>query len=121
VVRVSLGCARCGQCCQKAYINVQPFDLEMMARDGSVSAGFILEHWHLNADDPDSYHCDMLGADGLCTAYDDRPPVCEGYPWYGEDPLIRVQYVGERCSYLLDVKPADRPDGSRPLIPLTVL
>lgn len=55
----------------------------------------------------------------MCRAYDSRPPVCSGFPWYGRKPGDGG--AEQRCSYLLDVPPADRPAGSRPLIPLTVI
>ena len=54
-----------------------------------------------------------------CRAYGRRPPMCSGYPWYGRDPEPGWAY--RQCSYLLDVPPAERPAGSRPLIPLTVV
>jgi Fe-S-cluster containining protein len=83
-------------------------------------ADFITAHWHPN-DDGETWHCDALDPDTrLCTVHEDRPPVCRDYPWYGEDPAKRASHVGPECSYLLDVPPAERPEGARPLIPLTV-
>lgn len=115
---VSLGCARCGSCCKKAYLNVTFEELEDF---GSEDALFIVKHWHRNPG-AEHYACDMLGEDGLCTAYDSRPPVCSGYPWYGREPSQeQAGHLGDQCSYLLDVPPEQRPEGSRPLIPLTVL
>ena len=55
----------------------------------------------------------------MCRAYDRRPPVCSGFPWYGREPGDGG--AEPRCSYWLDVPPADRPEGYRPLIPLTVI
>lgn len=52
-----------------------------------------------------------------CRAYDQRPPVCRDFPWYGREP--DGDFAEGRCSYLLDVAPSERPDGARPLIPLT--
>ena len=57
-----------------------------------------------------------------CTAHDARPPLCRGFPWYGDGPSAeRAGRVHRECSYLADLPPGDRPEGSRPLIPLTVL
>jgi Fe-S-cluster containining protein len=53
-----------------------------------------------------------------CRAYDRRPPVCSNYPWYGGEPGSS-QWIERNCSYLLDVPPSERPEGARPLIPLT--
>jgi Fe-S-cluster containining protein len=67
--------------------------------------------------------CDAFDpATRLCTAHEDRPPVCRGYPWYGEDPAgsSRALALYPECSYLIDAPPSLRPEGSRPLIPLTV-
>jgi len=56
-----------------------------------------------------------------CSAYEDRPPLCRRFPWYGREPGDGNVPAESRCSYLLDVPPATRPEGARPLIPLTVL
>jgi Fe-S-cluster containining protein len=58
----------------------------------------------------------------LCTAHDDRPPVCRHYPWYSQGPTrAKARKMGGQCSYLLDVPPANRPAGSHPLIPITAV
>lgn len=58
----------------------------------------------------------------VCTAHDERPPMCSGYPWYGREPDPgSINRDETRCSYWLDVDPEERPEGVRPLIPLTVL
>lgn len=56
-----------------------------------------------------------------CRAYDRRPPMCSGYPWYGQEPTGRAFGPHSRCSYQLDLPASGRPPGARPLIPLTVL
>jgi Fe-S-cluster containining protein len=87
---------------------------------------FAAEHWHLREAQPEQdreYDCDMYNPQTLlCTAGEGRPPVCRGYPWYGEDPSVRRSLgLAEQCSYLLDVAPSLRPPNARPLIPLEVL
>lgn len=54
-----------------------------------------------------------------CRAYDQRPPMCSDYPQYGRDPDPANMPLC--CSYLLDVPPSERREGSWPLIPLTVI
>jgi Fe-S-cluster containining protein len=44
------------------------------------------------------YTCDRLGADGRCTAYEERPLVCRGYPWYGEAPR-ELPLPDPECGY----------------------
>jgi Fe-S-cluster containining protein len=48
------------------------------------------------------YACDRLGADGKCTAYDERPLVCRGYPWYGAEPT-RMPLPDPECGYAVDL------------------
>lgn len=154
---VSLGCARCGQCCENITISADGLDkwttgaLEGVPDprtddgwawwqesgwtdrdrawrwwnpdgDNRLCADFITAHWKLN-DDGRTYSCDAFDqVTRLCMAHDERPPVCSGYPWYGTEPDdVHISALGGQCSYLLDVAPDRRPEGSRPLIPLTVL
>ena len=53
------------------------------------------------------YTCDRLGADGRCGAYEERPLVCRGYPWYGAPPR-QIPLADPDCGYASD-RPADEP------------
>jgi Fe-S-cluster containining protein len=83
------------------------------------SAPFAREHWHEIPDHPDlapglvcAVRCDAFDQDTrTCTAYEDRPPICSGFPWYGETPS-REHPLHPVCSYTADV---------RPMLPLTVI
>ena len=137
VRRVSLGCAKCGACCDPVFIDydvwagavadarrygadgqeVQPrgqwanriFIAASMRPVGARNGQVMLE-------------CRFYDREhAMCRAYDDRPPLCSGYPWYGDEPSSHAHELGLSCSYLLDVPPAERPEDARPLIPLTVL
>lgn len=85
-----------------------------------ADADFLAAHWKVQ--DNGRYSCDAFDpVTRLCTAHESRPPVCEDYPWYGEEPSAeRGTYMGRECSYLADLPPSERPEGSRPLIPLMV-
>jgi len=48
------------------------------------------------------YTCDRLGADGRCTAYEERPLVCRGYPWYDEPPR-EMPLPDPECGYAVDL------------------
>lgn len=37
-----------------------------------------------------------------CTDYDNRPPVCRGYPWYDRGPSLATSLPPE-CSYREDI------------------
>jgi len=45
------------------------------------------------------YKCDMLGEDNLCSCYDNRPPVCQGFPmyWMKKGEEFNSQY--RNCSF----------------------
>ena len=90
---------------------------------GRANADFVTAHWHALGDG--EYRCDAFDpATRLCGAHDARPPVCRGFPWYSDGPTPEgaAGLTGiPQCSFLADVPPGDRPEGSRPLIPITVL
>jgi Fe-S-cluster containining protein len=83
------------------------------------SAPFAQQHWHEIPDYPDlvgdqvcAVRCDAFDPDTReCTAYEDRPPICSGYPWYGKTP-DRERLLDPCCSFNADV---------RTLLSLTVL
>jgi Fe-S-cluster containining protein len=90
---------------------------------------FIAQHRHPvtawrsdDGEDKLDLRCDAFDpVTRLCAARESRPPVCRGYPWYGDDPATsgRAGALYPECSYLADVSPSLRPEGARPLIPLT--
>lgn len=99
------------------------------AADGNVAEtrAFAAEHWHRRdtADEDGwvAFDCDQFDrGTRLCRAGDARPPVCRRFPWYGDGPGgERAASLFPWCSYLLDVPAAQRPEGSRPLIPIEVV
>lgn len=103
-----------------------------------ANATFLKEHWTQEWVEPRGrvvVTCDMYDADTrLCTAGDSRPPICSKFPWYDREPYTTGTEGWGRegvedgpgdtrlgCSFLLDLPPAERPAGVRPLIPLEVL
>lgn len=73
------------------------------------------------------YRCPMFDPESrLCTAEDDKPPICSGYPWYGKDPAERIKDqsfvpLGPQCSYWGDVPCELWPEGTAPLpVPVTI-
>ncbi len=81
------------------------------------NAEFITAHW--TPLDDDHCACDMFDrAHRLCMAQDTKPPVCRDFPWYGREPSAGFTRLPGQCSYLADLPPDQRPEGSRPLIPL---
>ena len=58
------------------------------------------------AADAHLYTCDRLGDDGRCLAYEERPLVCRGYPWYGA-PARGMPLADEACGYKVDLPDPD--------------
>lgn len=135
---MSLGCAAgCGDCCDPVHLSPDQRDHfdrwrerveDVWAGDQPEPGGsmpFMLVHWHELEHKPTgtTYRCDRFDPDTrMCTAHEDRPPVCSNFPWYGDppDPSVFGGSLG-RCSYMLDLPPDQRPAGSRPLIPVEVV
>lgn len=125
----TLGCARCGSCCDPVLLRPESAQaLEDAATVGDeATKAFAAEHWRRRGE-PDedgwiAYDCDQFDTDTrLCLAGESRPPVCSYYPWYLDGPTPgRAFGLHSWCSYLLDVPRADRPEGARPLIPVEVV
>lgn len=49
------------------------------------------------------YACDQIGADGRCQAYEQRPLVCRGYPWY-DQPVRDMPLPDPECGYREDIE-----------------
>lgn len=123
----------CGDCCTNIWSSTSPeriveiAEVEQRTSEHPAidSATFIAAHW-TPLSGPDElggyrYACRRYDAEHQrCSAWDDRPQVCRGFPWYDGIPA-EATLVHSRCSYLADVPPDQRPPGSRPLIPLQVL
>src|SRR5262245_30932615 len=48
------------------------------------------------------YLGDQPGEDNRCQAYEERPLVCRGYPWYGQAP-IEMALADQDCGYFYDL------------------
>jgi len=115
-------CNQCGACCQVLTLQQSPKEVHATAAIAGLlgipsDAVFAARHWHpltrteamqrnpfytsqLPAD-AHLYSCDQLGADGRCQAYDERPLVCRGYPWY-EQATRAMALADADCGYAVD-------------------
>jgi Fe-S-cluster containining protein len=84
------------------------------------NARYVVEHWTDRTIDPDgvvSLKCPFYDKyTGACKNYDDRPPICSGFPWYGEPVgvVTTTRQLPPACGYWLDVPFTERPPGWRP-------
>ena len=107
-------CSRCGDCCDPVWYPFAPGDLRQSAHvagrgEGGHAANlvFAAAHWHPTGATRDGLHayaCDRFdAASRLCTAHEDRPPICRGYPWYDGPPTSAV-FLPVACSYREDLR-----------------
>ena len=115
-------CNQCGACCRVLTLEQTPEEVQATAAVCSVlgipsDAIFAAKHWHpLTREEAmrsnpfyvsnlpvaaHFYSCDQLGDDGRCMAYEERPLVCRGYPWYGQPPRL-MALPDLNCSYAID-------------------
>lgn len=132
---MSLGCARCGDCCTDIHLPADVVaNLDELRAGKPLPAGsdpsylFILDHWSetKRGDLGATHECDQFDPNTrMCLAHEDRPPVCVGFPFYrspdGEPTEGQIEKMPLSCSYALDIAPERRREGARPLIPLTVV
>jgi Fe-S-cluster containining protein len=116
-------CNGCGACCRVIMLEQSPEELRNMAVLTRVLGipsdhQFAAEHWRpltraeamernsfytsRLAPDAHLYACDRLGADGRCLAYEERPLVCRGYPWYEQAPRA-MPLADPECGYRVDL------------------
>jgi Fe-S-cluster containining protein len=116
-------CNRCGACCRVLVLAQSPDEVRDMAAVTNILGipsdfTFAAAHWHpltreealarnpfyVHALPAEThfYRCDQLGADGQCQAYETRPLVCRGYPWYGQAPRD-MPLADARCGYAYDL------------------
>jgi Fe-S-cluster containining protein len=67
---------------------------------------FIEEHWVTVGRKSDGwrFNCDQFDPKTrMCMAHDDRPPICQGYPWYGQRPTFeKADDLPRTCSFRAD-------------------
>jgi len=79
-----------------------------------ANSTFVAEHWTVIEDKETGpiHSCDRFDSETrLCMAHDERPPICSGFPWYGEDPAEVARKAADeggvlfskRCSFVEDV------------------
>ena len=96
-------CTGCGGCCRARggyeYVYVSPDEARAIAaRLGVPLRQFVAEYLIEDADDEhaqmhlrfDDGACSMLGKDGKCSVYEQRPKQCKTWPFWRENLVKRV-------------------------------
>lgn len=119
-------CNRCGDCCDPVHLSLDAwlsilgfvaYERENdLTKPNVYDAVFVAEHWHaVEITDRGGVRlrCDAFDPETrLCTARDERPPICRNFPWYGsDDPAVMAKRIAglPRCSYIEDVPVEIRP------------
>ncbi len=121
-------CNGCGACCRVLTLEQSAEEIQGIAAITRVLGipsdhVFAAEHWRpLSRDeamqrnpfytmrlpqDAHLYTCDQLSDEGRCMAYDQRPLVCRGYPWYDQAPRA-MALADPDCGYRVDLPAAPR-------------
>lgn len=110
-------CIKCGACCKLAISGYSPIQLKQRAiRGDKFAKEFLSIYIHYESEEiaeaicPDYYnklkelmdtderlyfyYCRKLGADNLCSDYENRPDICKDYP------LSPLKTLADTCSYL---------------------
>ena len=122
-------CNRCGDCCNPIKTSWSPEEIAVklgtkeIDENGSRDFTFIANHWSCISRDEDDrtydYQCNKFNrVTRMCEAYDERPPICSDFPYYGKEPEDGRSFE-KNCSFWWDVK--DRPAWARPLLPIVAL
>jgi len=79
------GCTACGDCCDPIWYPLGAADIRQSASTtGAADLVFAAAHWRPTggrAEGMHAYQCDRFdAASRLCTAHEDRPPICRAYP-----------------------------------------
>lgn len=115
-------CNRCGDCCEDIWTNWTRESLNYkvakyppaLSQDytlgaTALNARFINQHWHNVDGDPHRWTCDAFDPVArLCTAQENKPPVCSGFPWYkgtfaDDEPFVERVIRYPRCAYWADL------------------
>jgi Fe-S-cluster containining protein len=126
----SASCARCGDCCRNIWTAAGPAFLEGETPEGEAAAAnhaFMRAHWKLEETreagdgrewETFRYTCDAFDeATSSCTAYDTRPPICSGHPYYDRalGELEPSSLLSKRCSFWADIPRELWPEDVDPL------
>lgn len=142
---MTAACNGCGACCSPVTLSMSQEDVrrklpgqldartrrwileeltpisrrEGKARAPWVGGGMTLKNGRYSPDYSFFYECKNFDpVTRLCAAYDDRPEVCSGYPWYQAAPNPGAA-LPPYCSYREDIGKSVEPQPDWQTIELT--
>jgi Fe-S-cluster containining protein len=100
-------CNGCGDCCNPVTLapgyrqRILDWDFDWPPNEDDLAVGiwaFELEARGHDEAGNEQWTCRHHDPDVGCTAYEDRPPICSGYPWY-DGYVPRTTKLPARCGY----------------------
>jgi hypothetical protein len=92
-----IDCLTCANCCKNYSPRFKTPDIKRIARHLRMKEGdFVNTYLTVDADGDyvlQSTPCPFLGADNLCSIYDERPSDCHRFPYTQEDVLLKRQSI----------------------------
>lgn len=93
--REEFPCEMCGRCCHQARIVVQPHEVDRISRAAGIPLHEFVGDYLVRASDGRllmrrTAPCAFLGADNRCTVWEDRPEVCDDFPYAASMFMSRV-------------------------------
>ncbi len=92
-----IDCVKCANCCKTYSPRFKTPDIKRIARHLKMKEGNFIETYLKIDEDGDyvakSTPCPFLGADNLCSIYEQRPSDCHRFPYTDEDVLIKRQDI----------------------------
>ncbi|MBP7934384.1 MAG: YkgJ family cysteine cluster protein [Phycisphaerae bacterium] len=105
-----VNCTTCAACCRDNYIPVNKEEIARLARrlnltPGEFASRYVQPKTREHDAGIDARPCPFL-QDNLCSVYEDRPEVCQGYPYIGSNVASRTIGIIERagtCPIIFDM------------------
>jgi Fe-S-cluster containining protein len=87
-------CLSCANCCKTTSPIFYPADIGRAAKALRMRPGDFIEKFLRTDEDNDfvlrAAPCPFLGADNLCSIYDDRPRACREYPHTNRRKMVQI-------------------------------
>lgn len=108
--QAQIECTSCAACCRDNFIPVNDEEVERLAKRLEITpddfrARYVQPKTNEHDTGIDAQPCPFL-QDSLCSVYEDRPEVCQGYPYIGGNIASRTIGIIERagtCPIIFDM------------------
>jgi uncharacterized protein len=79
-------CELCGRCCYQSHIIVQPQEVDRISNAANIPLYDFMKNYLVQKSDgrlllKKTAPCAFLGKDNRCTIWEDRPEICDDFPY----------------------------------------